>query len=428
MATTAAISGRTEATKTFLKLTQPIPESAYPQPRILGAGQAYRFSFTFNVPGQLLPKSCGHRCETRGVRDAHLQLPPSLGDKDLNALSGVPPDDLSPDMAKINYSIRATFVRIKDADSRETIVAEKCKKVRIVPAAEEQPPVSLQANLQDYRLREEKNIKKGIFKGKLGRLVMESVQPKSLHLPNPSSSGNDHVTTLATIMLRFDPAGGSSQLPRLSSLTTKLKSWTHYASSARRSYPTKAQTMIDMTQGVHVESMPLSSRNVETVEWTKHIASSNRRTSTNWTPNHSSAYNPSGPFYTCSILVPVELPTHKTLVPTFYSCLISRIYALDFSLSLHMPGPSSPSISLKIPIQISCAESQGAAERTMSASEAATNALEAAEEADAVFRPRSIMPPDVGYLDGSTSLEGLGEPPSYEAFIQQGGMSVPVAG
>lgn len=420
MATTAAISGRTEALKTFLKLTQPIPDNAYPQPRILEAGQTYRFPFTFNVPHQLLPKSCGHRCETRGVRESHLQLPPSLGDKDLNAMCSVPPDDLTPDMSKITYAIRATFLRIKDNDSRETIIAEKTKKIRIVPAAEEQPPVSLPANLEDYRFREEKTIKKNMFKGKLGRLVMESVQPKSLHLPNPNSSGDGRVTTLATIMLRFDPASESSQLPRLSSLSTKLKAWTHYASSARRSYPTKAQTMIDMTQGVHTDTIPLSCRNVETVEWTKHTTPSHRRTSTNWIPSPSGSYNSSTPFYTCSILVPIDLPCNKSFVPTFYSCLISRIYTLDVSLSLHGPGPSSPSISLKLPVQLSCAENLGTGDGPMSAHEAATNAIEAAEEADAVFRPRSIAPP--------ANTENLGAPPSYEVFPQQGNMSVPVVG
>ncbi|KAL9069217.1 MAG: hypothetical protein Q9157_006235 [Trypethelium eluteriae] len=427
MATTAAISGRTEASKNFLKLTQPILENEYPQPRILEAGQTYQFPFTFNVPNQLLPKSCGHRCETRGVREAHLQLPPSLGDKDLNANSGVAPDDLTPDMAKVTYAIRATFVRIRDNDSRETIVAEKSKKVRIIPAVEEQPPVSLKANLEDYRFRQEKNVKRNMFKGKLGRLVMESVQPKCLRLPSPNGSGDNRVTTLATIMLRFDPASEASQLPRLSTLTTKLKAWTHFASSVRRSYPTKANTMMDMTQGVHGDSTLLSSRNIETVEWTKHTAPSTRRTSTNWIPEPSSAYS-SGPFYTCSILVPIDLPTHKSFVPTFYSCLISRIYALDFSLSLHTPGLSSPSVSIKLPIQISCAGSPDTPASPLSMGAAATNALEAVEEAEDVFRPRTIAPPSAMYIGGSANMAGLGAPPSYEVFSQHSGMSVPVAG
>ncbi|KAI9689725.1 MAG: hypothetical protein M1822_009606 [Bathelium mastoideum] len=428
MATTAAISGRTEATKTFLKLTQPIPNSAYPQPRVLKAGQTYRFPFTFNVPTQLLPRSCGHRCDSRAVRDAHLQLPPSLGDKELNATSGVPADDLAPDMSKITYSIRAVFVRIRDSDSRETIVAEKSKKVRVVPAAEEEPPVSLEVNLQEYRFREEKTIKKNLFTGKLGRLVMESVQPKSLHLPNPNNSGDHRVTTLATIMLRFDPAGGSCHLPRLSSLTTKLKCWTHYSSAVRHSYPTKAQIMTDMTQGVHCDTIPLSSRNVETVEWTKYTAPASRRTSTNWTPAPSSAYNPSGPFYIASILVPIDLPNNKSFVPSFYSCLVSRTYVLDISLSVHMAGPSSANLSLKLPVQVSCAENPSTAERPMSVSEAAASAIEAAEDVDAVFRPRSVVPTGPMYLGGSANMADMGEPPSYEVFPQHGGMRVSVIG
>ncbi|KAI9709761.1 MAG: hypothetical protein M1820_003164 [Bogoriella megaspora] len=426
MANTAAISGRTEAAHSFMKLTQPGLEDHYPQSRILEAGQPYRFEFTFNVPSQLLPKKCTHPVATIGVRESHLRLPPSLGDKDLNAASSAPLDDLSPDMGKITYEIRATIVRVNERDQSESVVATKPRKIRVVPAVAEDPPVSLEANLTDYRFREEKNIKKNIFKGKLGRLVMESVEPRPFRLSSPSNGDNGLVDTLATVMLRFDPHDASSPLPRLSTLTSKLKSYTHYASSVRHAYPTKASVMIDMSQGLHTETLTLASRCVHQVEWETHASTPpGRRSSTNWLPPPSSSYNASYPFYTASIIVPLTLPANKAFVPNFHSCLMSRVYALDFSLSLHGPGPSSPTINVKVPIQVACAGSTAEQQRAASAQAAADDAVALGEELQSLYRPQSIAtaisgPSSTAAVEGegntTAPLRGSDEPPSYQVF------------
>ncbi|KAJ5623681.1 hypothetical protein N7490_012286 [Penicillium lividum] len=53
-------------------------------------------------------------------------------------------------------------------------------------------------------------------------------------------------------------------------------------------------------------------------------------------------------YYTASLVILISLPNSQTFVPTFHSCLVSRTYSLDVSLSYHTPAANvlTPSISL----------------------------------------------------------------------------------
>lgn len=203
--------------------------------------------------------------------------------------------------------------------------------------------------------------------GPLGTLVLEAAQPKSARLPAANSElGATRVETSATVMLRFEPAKGVKQPPRLDKLTSKLKTRTYYATSARTDIPQKADSEFDASRNVSGHSHDLASRVVGKFEWRIENGSSrenspNRRDSTasieekRWTPAPSSTYTPGSPYYTAKMVVPIELPTHKhSFVPTFHSCLISRTYTLALSLSLQTAGLGG-SIDLRVPMQISAA-------------------------------------------------------------------------
>jgi hypothetical protein len=62
-----------------------------------------------------------------------------------------------------------------------------------------------------------------------------------------------------------------------------------------------------------------------------------------WVPDDT------GGSYTATVLVPVTLPKDKSFIPTFHSCLISRVYNLSFQLSV--PGAAS-AFRLRAPMQI----------------------------------------------------------------------------
>ena len=441
LTSTPTIPGRAEATHRFLKLTQPIDESLLPQPRIAAAGKTYTFPFTFVVPNQLLPKACPHKTASDHVRETHLQLPPSLGDPELAGHGGTLLDDLAPEMSRITYRINVKVIQYRDSDGAAVVLADKMKKVRVKPAFDEQPPLNIDPKDDEYRLRQEKTIRKGLFKGKLGTLVMESTQPKALRIPGARSTTAGPITTMAQVLLRFDPVNEAARPPRLNALATKLKVATFYASAPRHAFPSRASMGIDLTQGYYSESVPLSTLSVASAQWTQHPPSASSTTtsaaanaadltrrdsgisdcsstaspsSSSSIPHPSKSHHASQSFYTAKILVPITLPASKNFVPTFHTCLISRVYSLNLHLSVHGPGVGDSSLTLKVPVQIAADGSEeGSAVLWASRAEEMARA-----EADGMWEPRSVAPPP--------------PPPEYAYFAPAGvapsGAGVEVAG
>ena len=321
-------------------------------------------------------------------------------------------------MTTISYAIKVRIVRRREDGGKPLILADSAKKLRVIPATDEQPPLNVTDGEDgDYVLQKEKVLKKGMFKGKLGRLTMETTQPKCLNLPPPRSELSCPPTTMATVKLRFDPAEENSQPPRLGQLWNRIKIATFFGTIPMSDFPTKAGiSTYESQRGLFVETLNLSSRCVESAQWEQHTSShplTPIRRDSGWSSSSSrSIPEPSSPytgriFYTAKILVPITLPTHKTFPPTFHSCLISRTYALDFSLSVHTSGAtvSAQTMHLKAPLQIS---STGNVHARPEISAAEAQAI-AAREADAIFSPRSVAPPSPEYTERAEFVQPLSE-------------------
>lgn len=419
LSTTATMNGRTEASHRFLRLLQPILRSQFPGNGIIEAGRTYTFPFTFVVPTHLLPRACSHKCDNNHVKETHLLLPPSFGDPGLSGYDDKLLDDLAPDMTRVSYSIRVKMTKWNN-DGSENVIMEASKKLRIKPTYEEQAPLNID-NDEEYCGRQEKTLRKGFMKGKLGRLVMEAAQPKSFMLPAMApGDAIPPITTMAKVRLRFDPHEASSPPPRLGSLSSKLKVTTFYASSPRHAFPTRNTTYPDMSQGYISETLQLSSLCVASVDWQRHdpdgatsqqgdlerrdsaLSTSSVVSSNQAIPAPSSNYHTNLPYYTANIVVPLSLPANKHFVPTFHSCIVSRVYALGLTLTTH-GQPLGPSLSLKLPVQISAEGSINSVERRR----LSERAEEAAREADAMFEPRAM-----GLA--SMNTQGSDLPPGYE--------------
>ena len=433
-ATTHAGS-RTQAAHHFLKLFQPINPSKLPSDRIAKAGQTYEFPFTFVVPDRLLPQACSHCRDNDVVSEAHLTLPPTFGDRMTMSSGGSLSNDLAPDMTQISYALKVIITRQPGSSGKASILDESIKKVRIIPAMEEQPPLSVPGGKDDtYTLRKEKVLKRGIFKGRLGRLIIEAAQPKSLRLSTPGRTSACPTSTMAILNLRFDPAEESAHPPRLGSLVNKLKVSTLFATLPIGDVPTRlCQFMQHMQRGVYSETIALSCRNVESAPWTVHDASissdrSRKQACTNLVDISCESTAPetqmASKFYTSQILVPISLPTSsKTFVPTFHSCLVSRIYVLDISLSVSTVGKTiSPTVMhLKLPVQVS---SEGNPYARPTISEAEAQAI-AAREADFDLQPRSVAPPSPEYTEQAENVHSMTRdarsdttsPPMYSAVV-----------
>lgn len=405
IASSSPTKDRTKAFHTFLRLVQPMPGAAIPEPRVIEAGKTYKFPFTFNVPEQLLPQSCKHPKAENLPENTHLRLPPSLGDPMVAAVGKSLMDDMAPDMGSVAYSVRGRMTGGRGTSGKLRVIAEASKKLRIIPAVPEEPPLNVESGMNDdYKLRKEKTIKKGFLKPKLGGLVIQSVQPTSLRLPPVRSESETSVTTMATVNVRFDPADESCQPPRLNNLQTKLKVATYYASVPMRALPTNSNDFrFSSIQGLYVETLNLSSRCLSNQQWEKCEASISGRRDSGWSapksdiPEPSSTYK-GGSFYIASIMVPISLPrSNRVFVPTFHSCLLSRTYVIDLSLSIQPPSTTvtSPVLRLKVPVQIS-SEGNPKALPAISAEEATAIA---SREVNAFFNPRSIAPPSPEYRE-----------------------------
>lgn len=324
-------------------------------------------------------------------------------------------DDMTPEMCQISYTIGVSISRrpLVEGGPAKTLVAV-AKKVRIIPAADEQPPLDISDDCQDYCTRKEKDVKKGLLRGKLGRLVMAASQPKPLQLrpTTKKSESTDPVSTVATLHLRFDPIR-DEQPPKLGTLWSKLKVSTFYTTNPWTDFPARTPALTWSTDsGVYTETVPLASRCIASAQWEKHTAGDDfaRRDSMQSMSSAESITGPSASYsgktyYTASLLVPITLPKEKAFVPTFHCCLVSRVYALELCISYHTPHANilAPTCSLKIPIQITSERNADARTNQLADNPMITHPTDVDDE---FFRPRSIAPPDPEYL-GRAALRGV---------------------
>ncbi|PGG99548.1 hypothetical protein AJ79_08485 [Helicocarpus griseus UAMH5409] len=426
--------GRYSAFHTFLRLTQPIEELQYPQPRIIEAGRTYTFPFTFVVPERLLPGACTHKHNHLQVHTAHTLLPPSLGDPLLAGNGSKLLDDMAPQMTQIQYAVRAQLFRSSPTDGKIRTSVDTKRTVRIIPAMDEAPPLSIDDDSDEYCMRKEKDVKKGALRGKLGRIVMAAAQPKAFRVPasapadaaSAAQSEECTPTTMATVHLRFDPINESQQPPRLGMLWGKLKVHTFFATEPWSDLAAKSSSLSwAVNKGIYTDTVPLACRCVASATWHKHTSSTNTSTSTtpSTTPPSSLHRRPStqsttsidssltGPsasysgttYYTASILVPITLPKNRTYLPTFHSCLSSRAYSLEISLSYHTPSANLtvPTLAIRLPIQVATTESLA------DASAARGQPRRVRNSADEFFTPRSVAPPS-SRTGGLAGREGSG--------------------
>lgn len=319
-------------------------------------------------------------------------LPPSLGDPMLASNGKSLLDDLSPEMSQVSYTVRATVLRksAAQAGSPKTLGAV-AKKVRVAPAFSEEPPLNIfigmsePASDESYCLRREKDVRRGLMRGLLGKLTVAALQPRPIQLVPPACDSRDAIGTVATLHLRFDPAAESELPPRLDTVSSRLRVATFFSTHGWPDYPSNISSMTRASMGkdVYTETLALSSLHVASATWTKHVALSSSfyssslpsvgrpdsmlsinsllsTGSTTATISSTASASTAKSYYTASVVVPLTLPVSKAFVPTFHSCLISRTYTLLLSVSYTTPNANltTPSVLLKVPLQITARRSR----------------------------------------------------------------------
>ncbi|TGZ83525.1 hypothetical protein EX30DRAFT_84087 [Ascodesmis nigricans] len=341
----------------FLRLIQPIEESAYPIPRV--ASGSISFPFTFVVPSHFLPTVCSSKDDNLVVKAAHVQLPPSFGDSPRT--DGY--DDMAPDMTKISYNIRAQVHRKREDNTKICVISDS-QRVHIRPTFEESPPVHVSRNSTDYVLHKEKDLRKGFLGRKIGRFTATAPEPNAMQL---STTSFCPATTTVPIDLTFTPSNLHSVPPPLGSVTTKLRSSTFFSTTHTSYIPTPSTARLDPLVGHYHESTLLSSRNIANTAWTLSTSPTTGRLQ-----------------YKAQLTLPITEPKGKTLIPSFSTCYISRSYRLEIAISVHTSSHSQPSLTLKVPLQVARPGKNEGGE---------IHDGEILRDVEAFFTPRSVAPP-----------------------------------
>ncbi|KAK8868499.1 arrestin protein [Apiospora arundinis] len=411
---------------TFLKLTMPIPESSYPVPRVYEADRTYSVPFNFVIPSYLTLSACSHKTESDAVSGHHLCIPPSLGG--IPSSSSWDKDDMAPDMARVEYTIRARLYRDEEVDKRRTKILEANQVFNVLPAFSEQPPLNITPDDSLYSMTKTKSVRKSILSPKTGKITLTAAQPGAVMVSPNGSAGT--TTTSARIDFTYEAASGqssSSALPKVTEVTSKISAVTFFGAGAIKDLPNMGnwvRTYGAEGRGSYTYNTNLGSMAIKDFEWEQHISAQARRDSgycsdfagdsdhsgggggggRRWsnsssTKSHNNSSSSSSPIYhTASLQVPVALPTHKRMfVPTFHSCIVSRVYVLWLTVTVSSCGGSSTSkTTLGVPLQIgvepdaSLEAGEGAGPPTFEA------AMEEAE-VDELLRPRTMHVPDVEF-------------------------------
>jgi hypothetical protein len=339
----------------FLLLRMPIPETALPPGGVLKAGQTYEVPFSFVIPYQLPSAACRHRNPV--IRERHLQLPPTVGSWEH--------DDMAVHTISINYgvNVRASF----KSEKGKPIVLERTHPVKVMPFVPEQPPLHIVPGNPRFTLSQEKAIRKDILSSKIGFIRATTCQPEPVIISADKLQPSD---CSLNIDLEFWPTSKKSVPPEMYAKAASIKASTYYSTGHlsflpdQHNFPSVMPNPIlsfVLDESAEVNQSPK-------VEWEavsgSPSASSSRRGSENSDfvdeprPTNSRRGSKSSdvikteaPRYTATLPVSITLPSpdNKILLPTFYSCMISRTYILEVVLASRAHGSS---FTLRLPLQI----------------------------------------------------------------------------
>lgn len=428
------VSSPHESTHTLLKIPMPIPETSYPVPRILEAGREYSIPFNFILPNHLTLNACNHRVDSDAIHQSHLSLPPTMG-----FVQGLwEKDDLAPQMATIEYSVKARIYKETDMDGRPVKIMEVSEPIKVLPAYSEEPPLSVTKNDKLYKMSKTKSLRKNIISGKLGRLTASAPQPGAAFIgPDGKVASN----TSAQVELKFEPSSADVAPPKITSMSGKITAHTYYSAGPINTFPNLSDFGRAFTaerRGSYSTSVPVFSSSLDNITWvtravqerrdsgyatesdartdSEHSAPERtRRGSKQLHTKQRKNSSSSSPVYHCATLhVPINLPAAKrTLLPTFHSCIVSRVYTLGLTLSVSTGGGASASstLSLMLPLQIGVDTAGSPAHLQLQQENPASGlpSFEAAvqeAEVDDFLRPRLLSVPDIQFSRDTGGLPG----------------------
>ncbi|KAJ4270480.1 hypothetical protein NW762_002167 [Fusarium torreyae] len=393
------------ASRPFMKLRMPLSRSDLPSTGVFEAGRTYTIPFNFVVPHQLTLSACNHSVEHAGIKDRHLQLPPTMGFWERN--------DQSPDMAHIEYAIRAVAHKETSEEGR-TLPLDGFHMIKVLPAVPEDAPLDIGPNDERYCLSKTKPIRKNLFTTKQGELKTTASQPSAIML-----SGNflKASGTNLKVNLEFNSTSKDVTPPKINSVSAKIHSTTFFSSAPMNHLPNlgpriKHQSSPSLT---YSNTTPVPMRPDTRLTWEDEAPASRRDSgydsgfwneseSSETEGHHSKKANKYNVRRYATLDIPFNLPTNgnKLFLPTFYSCISARAYIINLTLSV---GPMNTNINLNVPVQVAVEDTYSQQDDDELPSFDA--AIAEAEEADVDFhlQPRLMQVPSARF-QGTSTLPG----------------------
>ncbi|KAL6902800.1 hypothetical protein GGI43DRAFT_353230 [Trichoderma evansii] len=401
----------------FLKIRMPIQESDLPENQVFRAGNDYKIPFHFVVPHQLTIGACNHTCLSPEVRERHLRLPPSLGVWDA--------DDQAPDMTQVEYAINAKAIQRVNGAAVKALEAHHVLKV--LPSLPEDAPLDITFRDEWYKLSKTKTIRKSLFSSKTGQFTANAVQPNAVML---SADGHKSSMTSVRVNLEYAPSSAETAPPKVNSVTGKLVSTTFFSAVPIDHLPNLgSRTNCESTPCLnYTTTHSLFTLPVESVSWMQKDASSHSRRDSGYSStviegdasetdnsaaegrgrqNSRGKSSKTPKLSTVKHTTDLEIPftisnsNKKLFLPSFHSCLISRTYTLQLSLSV---GPTNTTFALSVPVQVGVETIYEPQDHELPSFESAV----AEEEADAYLQPRIIHVPESA-LQNENRLPGYSE-------------------
>ena len=314
----------------FLLIKMPIPDGILPRNKVLEKGRTYTIPFHFVVPRRLAIGSCNHKCGDKHVLEQHTRPPPSM------AACG----------AAITYSIKArlTLSYLAGYDGIPTIEARH--GVRILPATLEDPPLDVLPCDKEYRTSATRRVKTSFFPLRGGTLTAAAFQPRAVML---SQDGQRTSVSFARVILEFRPFLDATPV-KINSLSAKIVVVTILSTLGLNYIP----GLTDRPAGEHTSTRTTTSKlfrsRAGNMLWTQNECDWEAHTLGNAT-NADALPVAARRVYRTVLDVPFTLPLEREQlpVPTFHSCLVSRVYKLQLRLFV---GPMNTVVPLELPLQV----------------------------------------------------------------------------
>ncbi|KAF5027071.1 hypothetical protein F66182_840 [Fusarium sp. NRRL 66182] len=378
----------------FLLLRMPIPQSALPESGVLQAGNTYAIPFSFVIPYQLPSAACRHQDPI--IRERHLQLPPTVGSWEH--------DDMAVHTINVTYAVEARAMVHSDKKGKLPAL-QRTHPVKVIPFYPEQPPLHILPGNPRFTLSQERSIRKDMLSSKLGYLRATTRQPDPVTISPDKLQPSD---CSVSVDLEFWPTSKKATPPEMYAKSATIKASTYYSTGHvgflpdQHNYPSVMPNpilsfVLDESATVNPsqelvwestsEPSPTDSRrgseNSNADDQVPQVSSrrgskasifdiSSRRGSrasvfdigsrrgskcsdsqggSRRGSKSSDIMQTEPPRHTATLPISVTLPSpdHKILLPTFYSCLISRTYILEIVLASRTHGSS---FTLRVPLQI----------------------------------------------------------------------------